>query len=81
MSALMVRVDELTRETLRELSKTCDEKMSVLLACAVEDFRRKKFLEAANAAYETLRADPKARAADEIERDLWDGVASDGLPR
>src|ERR1035437_2358549 len=41
MSAV-IRIDEPTHETLRELSKDCDESMSVLVAQAVKDLRRKR---------------------------------------
>ena len=79
--AVNVRVDEPTHATLRELSLEYDEKMSVLLAEAVKDFRRKKFMEAVNVEYAALRDDPEAWAAERAERAIWDATLTDGLTK
>ena len=80
MSAV-IRVDESTHETLRELSEECDEKMSVLIALAVKDLRRKKFMEALNAEYAALRADEAGWESDRQERAAWDVALADGLEK
>jgi predicted transcriptional regulator len=80
MSAV-IRVDEPTHETLRELSKDCDESMSVLVAQAVKDLRRKRFIEFANAEYAALRADEVAWEAERQERAVWDAALADGLTK
>jgi predicted transcriptional regulator len=80
MSAV-IRVDKPTHETLRELSEECDEKMSVLIALAVKDLRRKKFMEALNAEYAALRADEAGWEADRQERAAWDVALADGLEK
>jgi predicted transcriptional regulator len=81
MSAVSIRIDEPTHDTLRELAKEWDEKISVLLAQAVKDLRRKKFMEALNAEYAALRADPKAWESEAKERAAWDGTLLDGVDR
>ena len=79
--ATVIRVDEGTRDTLRELSREFDETMSALVSQAVRDLRRKKFIEAANAEYSALRADEEAWVAERQERDAWDATLDDGLDR
>jgi predicted transcriptional regulator len=81
MSAVSIRVDEPTHETLRELSKEWDEKISVLVAQAVKDLRRKKFMESLNAEYAALRVNPKAWEAETKERAAWDGTLLDGVDK
>ena len=81
MNAVNIRVDEPTRDTLRALSRECDEKMSVLVAQAVKDFRRKKFMEALNAEYAAVRADPEAWKSELQERAIWDGTLLDGIDK
>jgi hypothetical protein len=46
---------------------------------AVEALRRQRFLEQVNAAYASLRADPRAWKAVEAEREAWDVTLADGL--
>ena len=53
--------------------------MLALLDEAVEALRRQRFLEQLNAAYATLRADPRAWEAIESERRAWDVTLPDGL--
>lgn len=79
MPATTVRVDEPTHDTLRELSEQYGEKMSSLLAQAVQDLRRKKFMEAVNAEFAALRSNPKASERERKERAAWDTTLPDGL--
>jgi hypothetical protein len=53
--------------------------MLALLDEAVEALRRQRFLEQVNAAYATLRTDPRTWEAIEGERRAWDVTLSDGL--
>jgi hypothetical protein len=53
--------------------------MQALLDKAIEEYRRKRFLEEVNAAYATLRQNPDAWAAVEQERAEWDATLEDGL--
>lgn len=53
--------------------------MLALLDEAVEALRRQRFLEGVNAAYASLRADPRTWEAIEGERRAWDVTLPDGL--
>lgn len=74
-----VRIDETTRDFLRELARETGLSMQDSLAEAVEAYRRRRFLESANADYARLRADPAAWADELAERQLWDATLADGL--
>jgi hypothetical protein len=80
MRQATVRISEHTRETLRELAQTEDETMQAVLERAVEEYRRKRFIDNLNAFYAELRNDPEAWKAHEEELALWDGTLADGLP-
>jgi hypothetical protein len=51
--------------------------MQTILAHAIEAYRRECFLEHANAAFETLRNDPKAWRREQEERAEWDATLRD----
>jgi hypothetical protein len=80
MGHAMVRINERTRETLREIARSQEESMQSVLEKAIEEYRRKRFIEDLNASYAELRNDPEAWKAVEDERVLWDGTLADGLP-
>ena len=73
------RISSSAQGILRELSKAEGKPMLALLDEAVEALRRQRFLEQVNAAYATLRADPRTWAAIEGERRAWDVTLPDGL--
>ena len=53
--------------------------MQVLLDEAIEDLRRRRFLEETNAAFAGLRAKANAWTMLEAERSAWDATLLDGL--
>jgi hypothetical protein len=73
------RISQAAHGILRELSKAEGKPMLALLDEAVEALRRQRFLEQVNAAYASLRADPKAWEGIEGERREWDRTLGDGL--
>ncbi len=79
MATTTVRVTEETHAALRDLAMETGEPMQEVVAKAVEAYRRRLFLEAANADYARLRADPQAWAEELEERRLWDSTLLDGL--
>jgi len=79
MGHTTVRISDVARETLREMSRVEGRPMQALLEEAVETLRRKRFLEEVNAAYASLRRDAAAWAAVERERRDWDRTLLDGL--
>ncbi|MGM0486830.1 MAG: toxin-antitoxin system protein [Planctomycetota bacterium] len=79
MTSTTVRVSEPTHRTLRELSEQLGESMQGILNQAIEDYRRKRLLEQANAGYAALRGNPDAWEEELTERADWEVTLSDGL--
>ncbi len=79
MSGPTVRISETSRRVLRKLSEHSGESMQSLLDRAVEELRRKIFLDAVNAGYAAVRVDPAAWAEMQAERRVLDGTIADGL--
>ncbi|HEX5717587.1 MAG TPA: toxin-antitoxin system protein [Thermoanaerobaculia bacterium] len=80
MGHAMVRISEQAHQTLREMARTEHDSMQAVLEKAVEEYRRRRFLEDVNAAYLALREDPEAWKELEEERSAWDATLMDGLP-
>lgn len=76
-STLAVR--ESTIHTLNELAGQTGKCVQDVLEQALDDFRRKLFLEGVNAAYAAVRSDPQEWAAVEEERRSMSGSLIDGL--
>jgi len=53
--------------------------MQDLIDQAVEELRRKQFLDAVNAGYQKLRSKPAAWKRELRERGAWDATLLDGL--
>jgi predicted transcriptional regulator len=79
MSDVSVHVDQKSCEVLRNLSERTGRTIKDILDQAIEEYRRKVFLEAVNAGYAALRADPVAWAEFEAERRSMQGSLMDGL--
>ncbi len=75
-----VRIDEASHQLLRSLAKEEKRPMLAILAQAIEDYRRKRFLESVNDAYASIRSDDRAWSELAAERGEWDGALLDGLP-
>lgn len=80
MGHAMVRISEQTHQTLRDMARAEHDSMQSVLDKAVEEYRRRRFLEDVNAAYAALREDPEAWKEVEEERSAWDATLGDGLP-
>jgi hypothetical protein len=74
-----VRVSESTHEILRSLSSQEGKSMQDILDKAVEDYRRKAFLEGLSDDYRLLQESPEAWAEHEEEMALWNNVMTDGI--
>ena len=72
MASLTVRIGEESYKALREIAARSGESMQVVLAKAIEEYRRKSFLENANAAFANLCKDAKAWHREQKERAAWD---------
>jgi hypothetical protein len=74
-----VRIQPKSYAKLRQLAKSAGVSMPDVLAVAIDELFRKRFIEDCNQAYARLRADPKAWKEELEERRLWDLTLSDGL--
>lgn len=74
-----VRVSENTHQTLRSISLKDGETMQDIIDKAVEDYRRKRFLQGLSQDYQTLQQDPEVWKVHEEETALWDNTLEDGL--
>src|SRR5258707_2501760 len=79
MSAPTVRISEISHQILKELAEQTGQTMMDVLDKALDAYRRKVFLDAVNAGYAALRADPVAWAKEEEDRRSMDGCLMDGL--
>lgn len=79
MATTTIRVTWQTHQLLQQLARQADRPMQAVLTEALEQYRRQRLLEAANAAYAAVRADPAAWATLEQERAAWDDALADGL--
>ncbi len=80
MGQTTVRVTESTRTLLRHLAAAEGRPMQIIIATALEAYRRERFLRAVNAGYATLREDAAAWSRVAEERAAWDATLLDGLP-
>ena len=79
MATAVVRVTKSTREVLRELAAKTGEPMQTILERAIEEYRRRRFLEETNAAYAALQQDKAEWERFQQEQAEWDVTLPDGL--
>jgi hypothetical protein len=73
-----VRVSNTTHELLRSLSKEFGESMQTIIEEAVEQYRRRKFLEGLNEDFRALKEDSANWQEELEERAMWDKTLLDG---
>jgi predicted DNA-binding protein len=74
-----IRITPRSRAVLRALSKQEGRSMQAVLGEAIAHYQRDKFLDEVNAAYATLRKNPKAWKEEQTERVLWNNTFAGGL--
>ncbi len=79
MSTVTVRVRKETRETLREIASHTGRSMPDILDQAVEELRRRSFLQGLAEDFAALRNDPAAWREELEEREVWDATLNDDL--
>ncbi len=79
MANATVPISEAAREKLQELAPQTGESMESILDKAIDEYRRRRFLEDANAAFAALRADPDAWREELEGRRPWEATLTDGL--
>jgi hypothetical protein len=78
-STTTIRVSLKTRDQLQELARRSGVSMQDVVDQALDLYRRQQLLAATNAAYDALRADPRAWKMHQAERAEWDRTLNDGL--
>jgi predicted transcriptional regulator len=81
MASVTLRISTAAHRILRDLARASGEPMSAVLDRAIEEYRRKRFLEKANEAFASLKLDPKAWARELEERRAWDATLRDDLEK
>lgn len=74
-----VKLSPHTYSTLKALSSATGEPMQLILDRAVEEERRRRFFQEANASYARLQEDATAWAEYQSELEGWDVTLLDGL--
>lgn len=79
MATTQVRVSNSTHQILRNLSMEVGESMQTIIEQAVEQYRRRRFLEGLSQDFKSFRDNSPDSWQDELEeRKLWDKTLLDG---
>ena len=76
-----IRISPRAHEVLRQLAKEEQQSMQSILDDAVEQYRRERFLRAANADFAALKADVKSWKQELRDRELWEQTVADGITK
>lgn len=79
MESTLVRVSKPTRALLRLMAKRSGCSMQEVLDRAVEEYRRRRFLEEVNAGYAALGRDAAGASLAAEEIAAWNDTLQDGL--
>ena len=79
MASTQVRISAATHQILRHLADEVGESMQTIIAEAIEQYQRRRFLVGLNEDFEALQADPQAWQEELAERALWDHTLLDGV--
>ena len=77
--AQVMRIEEETHQTLRELSEHMKQPMQTIVSWAIEAYRRARMFEEANRAFAKLRSDASAWREEVEERVAWEATLEDNL--
>lgn len=72
------RVSSQAHQVIRRIAEETGETSEQILDRALDLLERERLLDAINAGYAALRADPEAWAEERAERDAWDATLADG---
>lgn len=77
MAGTQVRISTTTHQVLRRLSSEVGESMQTIVEEAIEQYRRRRFLEGLNQDFKALKEDSQAWQEELEERSLWDKTLLD----
>ncbi|MBA2335430.1 MAG: toxin-antitoxin system protein [Pyrinomonadaceae bacterium] len=78
MAGTQVRISNTTHQILRNLSSEVGESMQSIIDEAIEQYRRRRFLDGLSQDFKTLKEDSQAWQEELEERSLWDKTLLDG---
>lgn len=78
MSSSTVRISKESSTILREIAAQERKSLQTVLDAAIEEYRRRRFLQEANRAYSVLKENPKNWKVELEERKQWEATLSDG---
>jgi predicted transcriptional regulator len=79
MSTVTVRIRMETHRSLKRLAEKTGESMPEILTKAIEEYRRKHFLDGLAEDFTKLRADSQKWNEEQSERQAWDSTLGDDL--
>ncbi len=79
MGVTTVRISERAHGFLGEIARQDGLPLTAVLEKAIDEYRRRRFLEGIGEGYEELREDPAQWRAVLAERAQWDATLADGL--
>ena len=79
MSGATVRINEASRELLRELARRTNTSMQDVIEEALVEYRKRLFWEQADRDFRAMREDGEAWQEEIAERESWDVTLLDGL--
>ncbi len=79
MPTMTVRIHKQTHQSLKKMARETGEAMADILAAAIEEYRRQRFLKGLSQDFASLRADPQAWKEELRERQAWDATVGDDL--
>ena len=78
MASTMIRIRPQSHQALKEMAAVTGQSLQDVLEQAIEDRRRKLYLDGVEADYAALKRDPKAWADFRKEIGVWDATNLDG---
>jgi predicted transcriptional regulator len=79
MKSTTVRISAHTHQLVQDLAQATGKSRQAVVQAAVEAYRRRTFLEAANTAFARTCADEQAHVDYAAEQEAWDVTVGDGL--
>lgn len=80
MGRATMRIADATRAVIREVATSEGRTMQAVLDEAIDEYRRRHFIERVNRGYAALRSDRTAAARAAEEQVVWEATLPDGLP-
>ena len=77
MTTTTVRIHEATHRSLKEMARETGEAMADIVAAALQQYRRQRFLKGLAEDFAALRSDSAAWDEELRERQAWDATLGD----